>query len=181
MINENIALNIEINNEYVRLYGIIIPILEQEKYKSVSKRLATKIEKAIADSNISVTYNPDKYGSKEVHIYGGVVKYDNGISLRYGQYGDMWKAKTEQETIDEELRSAYARLENAKATIVNLTKELEQLPEMVEAYKKIATDYKKACNDFVKKYGINTDFRGVTVSYTTQKELERLTGEKIAI
>lgn len=181
MKNENIELNIAINNEYVRLYGIIIPILEQEKDRSVSKRLATKLEKAINNSNIYVNYNPDKYGSKEIHIYGGVIKYDNGITLRYGQYGDFWKAKTEQDTIDEEIRTSCARLENAKSTILNLTRELEQLPEMVKAYKKIAQDYKKACNDFVTKYGIDTDFRGITVSYTTQRELENITGEKIAI
>lgn len=179
---KQIQKSIELNEWYVKTYAIIIPILETEKDKSVSKRLATKIEKAIDEEGTYILYNPNKYGSKEIHVYNQkVTGYDNGISLRYGEWGTCYKAKTEQDTIDRELETSIARAKNASITIGILEKEQKQFKDMQKAYKKIDTDYKKACHAFTKKYGIKSDFGGLTVTYTTKRALEESTGVKISI
>jgi hypothetical protein len=173
--------SINLNNEQLRLYKIIIPVLEEERTKSVSKRLATKLEKAIADDSVIVSWNPDLYGSKQINIYTHAMKYDNAVTLRYGEWGEMWKCKNEQDVIDQELETAKARAANTEKTITLLQQELLQFDEMVADYKKISEDYENACADFNKKYGNDSAFNGQSVTYTTKEALKEATNTKIAI
>jgi len=181
---KQIQKRLEQTHEQIRLYELIIPVLEAEKEKSITKRLATKLQKAIEpeDKITHVLYYPDKYGSKEVHIYNhSILGYDEGITLRYGDWGDCYVAKSEQDTIDKELDSCIKRLENLKNYVPVLEYELKNFKAMAKDYVSIANDYKKACKAFVKKWGKNEGYCGHNISYVTKRELETFTSEKVSI
>lgn len=183
MKNNTIETAIVRQAEHVRLLDIIIPVLEAERTKSVTKRLATRIQDAIAKHSIKstmyVSYDPDKYGSKEVHIYGGVISYDDRLTVSFSKnWGDGWRLKSEQEATDDTIAQMHAWRTNGRASIEQLKQELARFEEMKLAYTSIANAYKNACEAFVDDYGTAGDFEK-SISYTTRRALEEVTGVKI--
>lgn len=165
---------IEIDGIHIEIYKKVIPILEKNGIKEITKRLATAIEKEMP--GYYVLYNPEKYGNREISIYNDILKYDNKLSIDYCyNFGDMWRLKTEEESILETIKNCKARLENTIESKKQLEKELEQFKDIKKDYIKLIKDIKNNINAFNKKYGTKGGcLDNVCLSYTTRKELENI-------
>ena len=168
--------------EHIRLLNVVIPVLEAERTKSPTKHLATKIEKALNDSTMHVVWNPDKYGSKEISIYGGILKYEDALTISFSKnWGTGWRLATEQAVVDDVIELTKKWRENGEFGLKQLRAELTKFSEMAKEYKQIHLAYKEACQIFKKRHGTLESFGEKNISYTARRALEEVTGVKIEL
>jgi hypothetical protein len=168
---------IEMYNEKLRLLTLILPVLKSEKDKTVTKRLATKLQKALdeTDTEVHVIYYPDSYGSKEIKIYGAVLKYDYSIDIRFSPYGDIFVCKSEKESIQKEIDSIEKQLEYIPDYLLQLEKEKDNFSMLCNEWATIHETFEKAIRDFHEKNG-RMGVVEKSITYVTRKAIEKETG-----